>query len=121
MPSNPTIVVYGSADGVNLVQASQVSLNGYRVNAWFPSKNIRYLQIRITPAMPDTLGGSTYTFGITSVSAFGELLPVFRDRLEAGGVPAGGRQGPVQDQRPHAGLLPAVSAKAASSRWRRTR
>lgn len=70
MPSNPDIQVFGSADGLTLIPAKEVSLNGYRVNAWFPSDAIRYVRIQITPRMPDTLGGSTYTFGVTALSAF---------------------------------------------------
>lgn len=70
MPSSPTIEVFGSADGVVLTPAKEVSVNGYRVNAWFAAQAIRYIQIRITPRMPDTLGGSSYTFGLTAVSAF---------------------------------------------------
>lgn len=70
MPSNPDIQVFGSTDGITLIPAREVSVNGYRVNAWFSSKAIRYSRIQITPRMPDTLGGSTYTFGITALSAF---------------------------------------------------
>lgn len=70
MPSNPSIEVFGSADGVALVPARSVSLSGYRLNAWFAGQPLRYLQIRILPRMPDTLGGTTYTFGVTGVSAF---------------------------------------------------
>jgi hypothetical protein len=70
LPSAPKIEIWASADGVRLVPATQVSVNGYRVTAWFPSQSVKYLRIAITPNLPDTLGGTTFTFGLTSLSAF---------------------------------------------------
>lgn len=70
LPSNPAIQVWGSEDGLKLLPASEVSVNGYRVNAWFPARSVKYVRISITPNMPDTIGGSTYTFGLTSLAAF---------------------------------------------------
>ena len=69
MPSNPSIRVFASPDGVNQIEASKVSQNGYVVNAWFSQQQTKYLRIQITPNMPDTLGGTTYSFGITNLSA----------------------------------------------------
>ena len=69
MPSAPTIQIYVSADGITETEATQVSQNGYVVNAWFPSQAVKYIRIELTPNMPDTLGGSTYSFGITNVAA----------------------------------------------------
>jgi hypothetical protein len=69
MPSDPGIRVFASADGVTQVEASAISRSRYRVNAWFPAMAVKYLQIQIAPTHPDTIGGSAFTFGLTSFSA----------------------------------------------------
>lgn len=69
LPSDPGIRVFASADGVDQVEASSVSRAGYRVNAWFPKMTAKYLKIEIAPTHPDTIGGSTFTFGLTSFNA----------------------------------------------------
>lgn len=65
MPPTPSFVVSASSDGATYVQASQVSMNGYRLTAWFPLMKMRFITVAITPAAPDTLGGDSYTFGLT--------------------------------------------------------
>jgi hypothetical protein len=57
--------VSASLDGATYVQATRVSMNGYRLTAWFPPTEIKYVSLAITPAAPDTLGGTSYTFGLT--------------------------------------------------------
>jgi hypothetical protein len=65
MPPTPGFVVSASPDGTTFTQATQVSVNGYRLTAWFPPMEMLYISLAITPAAPDTLGGSSYTFGLT--------------------------------------------------------
>jgi hypothetical protein len=43
-------------------------LNGDQLNVWLPNTPTQYIQVVITPAQPDNLGGTTYTFGITDLS-----------------------------------------------------
>lgn len=69
LPSDPGIRVFASADGITQVEASAISRSGYRVNAWFPNMAVKYLKIEISPTHPDTIGGNTFTFGLTSFSA----------------------------------------------------
>jgi hypothetical protein len=69
MPSSPQITVLTSANNVTYSVAPQVSQNGYQVTAWFPAASVKYIQLQITPALPDTLNGNTYSFGITDFSA----------------------------------------------------
>jgi hypothetical protein len=69
LPSDPVIRVFASADGITQVEASSISRSGYRVNAWFSNMPVKYLQIQISPTHPDTIGGNTFTFGLTSFSA----------------------------------------------------
>ena len=57
--------VAASPDGTTFTQANQVSMNGYRLTAWFTPMEMRYITLAITPAAPDTLGGTSYTFGLT--------------------------------------------------------
>lgn len=68
-PSTPTIAVSVSTDGVTYTSASKVIVNGYVVNVWLSSTLVKYIQVQITPAMSDNLGGDFYTFGITNFSA----------------------------------------------------
>ena len=49
-------------------EATTITLNGDQLNVWLPNTPTRYIQVVITPAQPDNLGGSTYTFGITDLS-----------------------------------------------------
>jgi hypothetical protein len=65
----PGIEVLVSQDGVVYNAASQVSLDGYRVNAWFQTQSVKFVRIQITPAHPDNLGGTTFTFGLTDFNA----------------------------------------------------
>ena len=69
MPSSPQITVLTSPNNVTYSTAPQVSQDGYQVTAWFPSAGVKYIQLQITPAMPDTLNGNVYSFGITDFSA----------------------------------------------------
>ena len=68
-PSQPTIVVSVSEDGITYVPATTVTLNGFVVTVQLPSLEIMNIRIQITPAMPDNLNGNTFTFGITNFSA----------------------------------------------------
>lgn len=68
-PSSPAIVVSSSGDGLTYTQATNVALNGYRINAWLPIQEVRFVRLQITPSHPDTLNGTTFTFGITNFSA----------------------------------------------------
>ena len=65
MPPTPVFKVSASPDGTTFTQAVQVSMNGYRLTAWFTPMEMRYITLAITPAAPDTLGGPSYTFGLT--------------------------------------------------------
>ena len=68
-PSDPQIRVFASTNDVTYVEATSVSRNGYRVNAWIPKQPVKFLRIEISPSHPDQIGGSTFTFGLTSFSA----------------------------------------------------
>jgi hypothetical protein len=70
MPSDPAIVVSVSQNGISFTPSISVSRNGYRVAAWFSPSEIQYIRIAITPALPDVLGGSVFTFGLTDFHAF---------------------------------------------------
>jgi hypothetical protein len=70
LPSDPGIRVFGSTNGIDKVAALDLTRSGYRVNAWLPNTTIRFLQIEISPTHPDTIGGNTFTFGLTSFNAF---------------------------------------------------
>lgn len=67
LPSDPSVRVLLSADGVSWNEADSVSRNGYRINAWCQSQPVRYLRVLVHPTHPDTLGGTTFTFGMTDV------------------------------------------------------
>lgn len=69
-PSNPEITVQVSVGGTSYASATQVTQTGYRVTAWLPEGEVKYVRIAITPGHPDTLGGSSYTFGLTSFTAY---------------------------------------------------
>jgi hypothetical protein len=63
-PAQPVITVRTSDNGVSFQDAVSVSVNGYQVTAFLTPASVRTIQISITPAMPDNLGGSLYTFGL---------------------------------------------------------
>lgn len=69
LAGQPGIQVFVSSDGVVYIQAEQVAVDGYRVNAWFSTQGVKYIRIQITPAHPDNLGGTTFTFGLTDFYA----------------------------------------------------
>ena len=69
MPSSPRIAVRTSSNDVTYTAAPQVSQNGYQVTAWFPSASVKFIWLEMTPSLPDTLNGNTYSFGITDFSA----------------------------------------------------
>jgi hypothetical protein len=77
--SDPTISVSASQDGVVYTEARSVSRNGYRINAWLSPATVRYVRVAITPTHPDTLGGSTYTFGITDLYSRSTLFHLRSD------------------------------------------
>jgi hypothetical protein len=66
MPSEPTVAVEVSTTGTTWVPAKQVSLNGYRLNAWLEAMTVRFVRVILTPSHPDTLGSRSYTFGLTA-------------------------------------------------------
>ncbi len=68
-PSTPNIIVTVSTDGITYTNASRVAINGYRVNVWLSTTEVRFIRVQITPALPDDLNGNTFTFGITEFSA----------------------------------------------------
>lgn len=71
MPSDPTITVSISTNGITYTPSVNINRNGYRVGAWFPAgTEAQYIQIAITPALPDTLNGSVFTFGLTDFHVF---------------------------------------------------
>ena len=69
-PSTPEVSVGVSETGVTFSPASSLALNGYRINAWLVPATVRFVRLVISPTHPDTLGGSVYTFGLTSVSGW---------------------------------------------------
>jgi hypothetical protein len=66
--SDGTVKVSGIAPDFTEFPADTVSRNGYRVCAWLPTREMRYLKIAITPSGPDIAGGLGYTFGITDLN-----------------------------------------------------
>lgn len=68
-PSEPTIKVEVSANGISYQAASQVALAGYRVTAWLQSQTVRFVRVTISPTHPDNLHGTVCTFGLTSFTA----------------------------------------------------
>ena len=69
MSSSPIVAVQVSSDGLVYTPATSVSLNGSVLNAWFSKTEVLFIQIVLTPAQPDAMGGNIYTFGITDFSA----------------------------------------------------
>jgi hypothetical protein len=70
-PSQPSIVVKVSPNDVVYTDASEISLNGYRINAWFNPVETKFVRIEIVPTHSDTISGATYSFGITDFAATG--------------------------------------------------
>jgi hypothetical protein len=62
---NPIINVTVSDTGVIYNPCISYSLNGYRLIVYLNPAEITYIKLDITPSMPDNLGGSLYTFGVT--------------------------------------------------------
>lgn len=69
MPSEPTIQVQASTNGVSFVDATQIARNGYRLNAWLSPMEVKTIRLVITPTHPDEIGGSSFTFGLTAFHA----------------------------------------------------
>ena len=69
MPASPAIVVRTSPNNVAFAQALEVSQAGYQVTAWLAPASVKFIRLEITPSHPDTLGGPTYSFGITDLAA----------------------------------------------------
>lgn len=68
-PSAPTILVSSSVDGLTYTSADKVAINGYRINVWLPSQEVRFIRMQIIPSHPDDLNGTSWTFGITNFGA----------------------------------------------------
>lgn len=68
MPSEPTITVEVSTTGTTYTPATQTQVNGYRLTAWLAPQVVRFVRLHLTPSHPDTLGGRSYTFGLTDFS-----------------------------------------------------
>lgn len=69
-PSNAVVQAFTSQNGINFTEALSITRNGYRLAAWFTSQEIKFIRITVTPALPDVLGGSVFTFGLTDLHAF---------------------------------------------------
>jgi len=69
--STPVMTASASSDGVNYTQATSIDLSGYTVSAWFPSMDVKYFTLQITPVMADTPNGYSFTFGLTNFNATG--------------------------------------------------
>jgi hypothetical protein len=70
MPAGPNVVASISVNGITYTPAVNLTQNGYRWAAWFTPAEIQYIRIAIIPALPDSLGGSVFTFGLTDFHAF---------------------------------------------------
>jgi hypothetical protein len=68
-PGTPTVTVATSSDGVTYTQANNVAVNGYQITVFLPSIEVKFIQMQVTPSHPDNLNGSSFTFGITDISA----------------------------------------------------
>lgn len=69
-PSTAMIQAFTSQNGISFTEALSVTRNGYRLAAWMKPEEAKFLRITITPALPDILGGSVFTFGLTDLHAF---------------------------------------------------
>lgn len=69
VPSGSQIRVQASADGLEFKEAASVAISGYRVTAWLPQVEAKFLRINILPSHADGLGGTSFTFGITAINA----------------------------------------------------
>lgn len=70
MPAGPDVVASISQNGINYTNAVSITQNGYRWGAWFLPQSTQYINLTITPSVPDTLGGNVFTFGLTDFHAF---------------------------------------------------
>lgn len=68
-PSQPSVAILVSRDGITYTSATSVTLSGFVITAQLPSMEVLNIRIQITPAMPDNLNGNTFTFGITNFDA----------------------------------------------------
>jgi len=66
-PSTAQIQVLISQNGISFTPAVNVTRNGYRLAARFQPQEIKFIRIIITPALPDILGGTVFTFGLTDL------------------------------------------------------
>lgn len=66
-PSTAQIQVMISQNGINFIPALNVTRNGYRLAARFQPQEIKFIRIVITPTLPDILGGTVFTFGLTDI------------------------------------------------------
>lgn len=86
MPSGPTVEASISQNGITYTDALSITQNGYRWGAYFQPQEIQYINLTITPALPDTLGGSVFTFGLTDFHAFAVqyhlLSDVYTNQIE---------------------------------------
>jgi hypothetical protein len=71
MASSPQAIVEVSENGMEWRPAVHSALFGYRVVAWLDSFPVLYLRLTLTPTHPDSLGGQSYTFGLTQFSGQG--------------------------------------------------
>lgn len=69
-PSIPNISVKVSQNGLTYTSALQITTSGYRASVWITPQEVQYIQVVFSPTHPDTLGGSTYTFGINDFYAY---------------------------------------------------
>lgn len=68
-PSQPSVAISVSGDGITYTTATSVTLSGFVITAQLPSLKVMNIRIQITPVMPDNLNGNTFTFGITNFDA----------------------------------------------------
>lgn len=67
--SAPQVQVSLTTDGITFTDATSISLTGYRVTAWFNNAAASKIRVKITPALPDSLYGTQYSFGFSDLSA----------------------------------------------------
>lgn len=66
-PADPDIKAFVSTNGISYVEAKSVNKYGYRLAAIFDPQEVKYIRLQISPSLPDILGGSIYTFGLTDI------------------------------------------------------
>lgn len=67
-PQSSKFQVFVSFDKLTYTEWTQVAVNGYRVTAFGQTANTNYIRIVITPGSPDLLSGTSYSFGLTSLT-----------------------------------------------------